>query len=315
MKTSHSSFSGTSAQKGFILTDGGLETTLIYHQHIDLPHFAAFELLLRQEGEQALKEYYLPYLSLAERYQLPFILETPTWRANTDWAARLGYPQHELDQINAESVKLMRALQGTAAQSADSILVSGNIGPRGDGYVVGSAMQADEALAYHQSQIRVFADEAVDRITAMTMTYRDEAVGIALASRDAGLPVVISYTVETDGRLPSGESLRDAIENTDRLTDGYVAYYMINCAHPDHFIEVLTEPGSWKDRIHGIRANASAKSHAELDAATELDPGDKQILSGGYHRLTSLLPGLQVIGGCCGTDHSHIENICARLFA
>lgn len=309
---SHDHQNGSSPQQ-FILTDGGLETTLVYHKHVDLPHFAAFELMLRPEGREMLKDYYRPYLELASRYNLPFILETPTWRANTDWAARLGYPQKELDEINRSSVRLMRELNTTPDMKNTSLRVSGNIGPRGDGYVTGHTMQPAAARKYHLPQILTFAEEAVDHVTAMTLNYSDEAVGIALAAQEAGLPVVISFTVETDGRLPSGELLYNAIENTDRATDGYISYYMINCAHPEHFVDVLKTPGSWKERIKGIRANASEKSHAELDASTTLDPGDKNVLSTGYHQIHALLPGLQVIGGCCGTDHSHMEAICERL--
>lgn len=169
------------------------------------------------------------------------------------------------------------------------------------------------AKAYHSRQIETFAGKKADLITAMTLNYTDEAVGIALAAKDAGIPAVISFTVETDGSLPGGETLREAIETTDLLTDGYPSHYMINCAHPEHFKRILESDGSWKTRIRGIRANASTRSHAELDASNDLDPGDKELLANGYSDLKKVLPELKVIGGCCGSDHSHMEEICKKL--
>ena len=150
-------------------------------------------------------------------------------------------------------------------------------------------------------------------LTAMTMNYADEALGIVLSAKSKRIPVVISFTTETDGRLPSGESLKEAIERIDRETGDYVLYYMINCAHPEHFHALFDAPETWQKRIVGVRANASCKSHAELDASTELDPGDKEELAKRYKNLKGKLPHLRVFGGCCGTDHSHIEHICREM--
>lgn len=133
------------------------------------------------------------------------------------------------------------------------------------------------------------------------------------AARAAGMPVVISFTLETDGHLPSGQSLAEAIRETDAATDGAPAYYMINCAHPSHFRDRLAEGSDWRSRIRGLRANASRLSHAELDEATELDEGNPDELGADYRELRLLLPELAVFGGCCGTDHRHVEAI-ARAF-
>jgi homocysteine S-methyltransferase len=170
-------------------------------------------------------------------------------------------------------------------------------------------MTADEAAAYHAVQVGTFAESAADLVTAVTMTYVDEAVGVVDAARAADVPVVISFTVETDGRLPGGQALGDAVEEVDSRTDGAVAYFMVNCAHPTHFRDVL-EPGSaWSGRIRGLRANASRSSHAELDEAEELDTGDPEELGREYVGLRERLPALTVLGGCCGTDHRHIGAI------
>ena len=300
--------------EGAYLTDGGLETTLIFEEGIDLPFFASFNLLAHAEGRQTLTSYYNRYLDIARNFNLNFILETPTWRANHDWGQKLGFDEAGLDRINRESVAFMRELKTAAAHGINHIAISGNIGPRGDGYVPESIMSSSEARAYHQRQVRVLAEERVDLVTALTINYSDEGIGIVQAAREENVPAVISFTVETNGRLPGGESLEEAIEKTDEHTDGYASYYMINCAHPTHFDGELVRNGIWKTRIKGIRANASTKSHAELDESTSLDSGDRDLLARGYVGLKSRLPELKVIGGCCGTDHRHVDSICQALF-
>lgn len=301
-------------QSKYFLTDGGLETTMIYHNHINLPHFAAFELVYTSHGREALKKYHQHYIQLARRYNFTYILETPTWRANPDWGFKLGYDAHELNKANRHAALFAREIQNALEQRDCKILISGNVGPRCDGYVTSRRMNYVEAAEYHDDQIRTFALADVDIITAMTLNYSDEAIGIVLASKSLGVPVVISFTVETNGYLPSGEHVKDAITRVDAETENYAQHFMINCAHPEHFKNVLCEEGSWKNRIRGIRANASTKSHAELDESTTLDAGDKHNLAEGYAYIKEALPQLLVIGGCCGTDHTHLAEICQHLF-
>jgi S-methylmethionine-dependent homocysteine/selenocysteine methylase len=297
------------------LTDGGIETTLIFHNGLDLPHFAAYDLLTRDGGAEALRRYFDPYAEIARDSGVGIVLETATWRANPDWAERLGHSPEELAELNRRAVRLLEDVRAEYETETTPIVISGCIGPRGDGYVVGEAMTAEDAEAYHAQQIGTFAETAADLVTAITMTYADEAVGIVRAATAAGLPVVISFTVETDGRLPSGQTLREAIEEVDARTDGAAAYFMINCAHPSHFEGVL-EPGTaWTGRIRGLRANASKLSHAELDEAEELDEGNPDELASDYVALRERLPELHVLGGCCGTDHRHVGAMCAVWLA
>jgi S-methylmethionine-dependent homocysteine/selenocysteine methylase len=292
------------------LADGGIETTLIFHEGHELPHFAAYDLLTREGGEEALRRYFEPYVRMAAGRGLGIVLETATWRASPDWAARLGHAPAQLAELNRRSVELLEELREEYETEATPIVISGCVGPRGDGYVVGETMTAKEAEAYHTTQIGNFAETAADLVTALTMTYADEAVGVVRAAQAAGMPVVISFTVETDGRLPSGQPLGDAIDEVDSRTDAYAAYFMVNCAHPSHFDAVL-EPGQgWTDRILGLRANASRLSHAELDEAEELDSGNPEELALEYVALRESLPRLTVLGGCCGTDHRHVEAMC-----
>jgi S-methylmethionine-dependent homocysteine/selenocysteine methylase len=295
------------------LSDGGLETALIFHKGIPLNHFAAFELLRNEEGKKALEEYYNPYLSLAEKYGLGFVMESPTWRGSCDWGVKLGYTHDELFALNKQSIKFIREVAGPFSQSLPHIIISGNIGPRGDGYKADIQMTAEQAKVYHLEQVKAFALADADMVTALTITYSDEAIGIVHAARSFNLPVVISFTVGTDGKLPGGELLQQAIDRTDKATNHYAEHYMINCAHPQHFLPTLHTNGEWKRRICGIRANASLRSHAELDGSDTLDTGDKCLLADGYTQLFHLLPSLKVIGGCCGTDNSHMDEICKKL--
>ena len=291
------------------LTDGGLETTLVFLQGLDLPCFAAFPLLSSEEGRLELERYYAPYLDLARERGLGFVLDTPTWRANADWGERLGYDADRLAEMNRYAVEWARALAEKFPTGAP-IVINGAVGPRGDGYRPTSLMSPAEAEAYHAPQIGSFAEAGADMVTAVTMNYSDEASGIARAARDADIPVAISFTVELDGKLASGESLKEAMEKVDDETHGMPAYYMINCAHPAHFERVLAAGEAWTRRIRGVRANASAKSHAELDESTELDEGDPQDLGQRYRALRSELPQITLLGGCCGTSHRHVLAIC-----
>jgi len=290
------------------LTDGGLETTLIFLDGLELPSFAAFDVLRTTEGRAALKRYYAPYVALAKRDRRGLILESATWRSNPEWGAVLGYSPEALDTVNRDAIELIRAIRDAEETPASSMVLSGCLGPRGDGYAPERHMTADEAEEYHSRQVRVFEAAGVDLVTAITMTYLEEGVGIARAAKAAAVPAVISFTVETDGCLRTGMELGAAIEACDAATGGYPAYYMVNCAHPTHFRDRLTG-GDWLSRIGGIRANASRMSHAELDEARELDAGDPQELARDYRELMALLPKLRVLGGCCGTDHRHIGEI------
>jgi homocysteine S-methyltransferase len=290
------------------LTDGGLETTLVFLEGIELPHFAAFDLLRTAEGRAALTRYYASYVAIAKADRRGLVLETPTWRSSPEWGGVLGYGPEALDAVNARAVDFVRTIREAEETAASPMVLSGVIGPRGDGYVPDRYMSAEEAEEYHGRQVRVFAAAGVDMVAAVTMTYVEEGAGIVRAARAADVPVTVSFTPETDGRLRQGLTLREAVEACDAATDGYPAYYLVNCAHPSHFRDAI-EPGAWRARIGGIRANASKMSHAELDEAPELDAGDPEELGRDYRDLMRLLPNLRVLGGCCGTDHRHIGAI------
>jgi len=299
---------------GVFLTDGGIETTLIFQHGLELPAFAAFSLLEDDEGTEHLRRYYAPYAELAREHGVGLVLESPTWRANPDWARRLGYSLERLDELNRKAIALLEELRAEY-KGKQPIVISGCIGPQGDGYAPDSMLTPDEAEAYHAVQIGTFADTTADMVTAITMTYAEEAIGVARAAEAVGLPNVISFTLETDGQLPSGQTLSAAIEQVDEATRNAPAYYMLNCAHPTHFENVLEPGAAWAERIGGLRTNASTKSHAELDEAEQLDEGDPTDLAKRHAALRSLLPRVNVLGGCCGTDHRHVGAICGAWLA
>jgi S-methylmethionine-dependent homocysteine/selenocysteine methylase len=286
---------------GPFVTDGGLETDLLFHQGFGLPEFAAFPLLEDPAGRAALDAYFDGYAAIARAAGQGLLLETPTWRANPDWAEKIGYDAVALDRANREAVALVRRAQERAG--VDRSLVVGIHGPRGDGYVAGEGADPDEAAEYHAVQARSFAVEGVDLLHAMTLTTTEEAIGVVLAARSVGLPVALSFTVETDGRLPDGTPLGAAVERVDAAAAP--DWFGINCAHPTHMASAF-DGGDWQRRVGGVRPNASTLTHDELDAMEELDEGDLDLLTGTFGALRSHLPHLAVVGGCCGTDAKHV---------
>lgn len=296
-----------------LLAEGGLETWLVYHEGVALPHFAAFDVLRRPGGRALLERHYRAFAELGAQEGVGVILETATWRASADWGARLGYDAHELEALHHELLDLLLDVRAAFQPSPVPILVAGSVGPRSDAYAPSVRMTVAEAAAYHGAQLATLAAMPVDLVVASTLGYVEEALGVARAAASLPVPLVLSFTVETDGRMPSGQHVGAAIEQVDAASGGRVAYYMINCAHPSHVARGLEPDAPWLHRLRGLRANASAKSHAELDAATALDAGDVDELAAGFAALRATWPTLSVVGGCCGTDRRHLERIVAAL--
>ena len=298
-----------------MLTDGGLETVLVFQHEIDLPCFAAFNLLRSEEGRNTIRDYYEPYARIALDTGKGFVLDSPTWRASKDWGQKLGLSPHALDRLNRDAIELLAEIRSEFETQTNPFVICGDIGPRGDGYDPSFRMSVDEATDYHSAQTATFADTEADMVAALTMNYVEEALGVSRAADAAGIPIAVSFTVETDGRLPTGQPLGEAIAQVDAETGEGPAYYMINCAHPTHFADVLRQEALWKNRILGLRANASCLSHEELDNSTVLDAGDPEELGRQYRNLQEYLPNLSVFGGCCGTDHRHVGEIARQIAA
>jgi len=296
----------------FFLADGGIETDLIFNHGIEIREFAAHTLLTDPAGREAMAGYFRDFLALAGEQGTGFILDSQTWKAHRHWADDLGADEEELRAANEDSIAFIAGLRDEFSSNSKPIVLNGIMGPRGDGYVADLEVAAHEAEDYHAQQIAWLADTQVDMVTGTTYTQANEAIGLVRAARAAGLPVVISFTVETDGTLPTGQPLGEAVELVDEATDSAAAYFVVNCAHPDHFFQVL-EGSACTRRVRGIRCNASRLSHAELDASETLDPGDPEELASQYVGLRERMPWLNILGGCCGTDLRHIAQIANTL--
>ncbi len=294
------------------LTDAGIETDLIFNHGIEIREFAAHTLLPDPAGREAMADYFRGFLALANEYDAGYILDSQTWKAHMHWASDLGEDEAFLHQVNEESIAFMSSLREEFSGNKKPIVLNAAIGPQGDAYAPEVEVAADQAEEYHAKQLGWLAATDVDMITALTFTQSDEAIGVVRAASNVGLPAVVSFTVETDGKLPTGQPLGEAIGAVDDATDAAAAYFMVNCAHPDHFFHVLDD-SDWTRRIHGLRCNASRLSHAELDECEELDEGDPEELAAQYKSLFRSMPWLNVFGGCCGSDLRHVTKIAAAV--
>ena len=296
------------------LADGGVETDLMFNHGIEIREFAAHTLLSERKGREALADYFRGYLRLAGETGAGFILDSQTWKAHMHWAKSLGASAADLRKANHDSIEFIAGLREEFKTNSAPIVLNGVFGPRGDAYAPDGRIMADEAEDYHSQQLGWLADSEVDMVTALTFTQAEEAIGAVRAAQRVGLPIVVSFTVETDGRLPTGQPLGEAIEAVDEVTGSGAVYFMVNCAHPDHFSHVLEDSG-WARRIRGLRCNASRKSHAQLDESETLDDGDPRELGCQYRAMTEMMPWVNVLGGCCGSDLRHMTEIARAVAA
>ncbi len=293
---------------GLFLTDAGLETDLIFNHGIEIREFAAHTLLESPEGRFVLAQYFRGFLTLADRHNAGFVFDSPTWKAHSHWSEALGASEAELAEVNRAAINFIADLRDEFAANRRPIVLNAVIGPCGDAYAPEKMISADAAARHHAQQIGWLAETEVDMVSALTFTQSSEAIGIVRAANDAGLPIAVSFTVETDGRLPTGQPIGEAIAEVDAATGQGAEYFMINCAHPEHFRNALHDE-QWLRRIRGFRCNASRCSHAELDEAETLDAGDPAELSQQYRELATAMPWVNVFGGCCGSDLRHVTAI------
>jgi homocysteine S-methyltransferase len=284
----------------------GMETDLIFNRGVDLPGFASYPLLATEEGRETLCGYYDQLIAMARQKGIGVFLESVTWVANRDRGAAIGYSPETLKEFNIAAIDLIARVR---VEEGDlPALLSAQMGPRGDGYAPTERMTADEAATYHAEQMETISQTEADLISAFTLCYPEEAIGIVRAGEQYDMPVAIAFTLETDGRLPTGMPLKEAIEAVDDATNDGAAYFLINCAHPDHFSGVLADE-RWMQRLRGVVTNASRCSHAELDESEELDDGDPEELGELVGALRNKFPHFTVVGGCCGTDMRHLQKI------
>lgn len=300
------------------LTYGGNETYLLFVQGFPLREFCAFEVFEDEAAWTRLVSGLLaPIAKAAADSKMGLMTDCLVWRASADYARRLGTA--DVATLNERAVRRTRDFlagwrDGSASAKACPVIVSADHGPRGDGYAVTGRVAADAAYDYHAPQVEALAAAGVDLLVPLTMTSLQETLGILRAAQRHGLPALVSPTIEPDGKLPDGTPLGDFVRAVDEATAGYPVAFMVNCVHPTHLEPILRggrERGeAWVSRIRGLRANASAKTHAELDNSTELDRGDPVALAAGVQSLQRTYD-LSVVGGCCGTDAEHLQRIAA----
>ncbi|MGQ7845195.1 homocysteine S-methyltransferase family protein [Granulosicoccus sp. 3-233] len=290
----------------------GAETDLKFNHGVDLPGFASYPLLESENGRDMLRGYYSSLIELAQQFKVGVIIDSATWVANRDRGAQIGQSRQSLERLNLDAIELI--VQIREQHDDVPIVLCGQVGPRGDGYAPEELMTADEAENYHDEQIETLSRTDADFICATTLCYPEEAIGIVRSGKTFGKPVAISFTVEKNGCLPTGISLKNAIIAVDEATDTDAIYFMVNCAHPDHFTHVLADE-PWFHRVKGLVVNASRCSHAELDEAVSLDHGDPVELGAQLADLRRMFPHLSILGGCCGTDMRHMKCIAEQAKA
>lgn len=299
------------------LTEGGLDTTPIFLQGFDLPSFAPFDLSNERKGFVAIKTYYQEYLQFARDHHMGFILDSPTWRANRYWIQKMGYPDSALIDINKKAIDLMLELREEFRDGMMSVPIGGCIGPCGIGYVKEQVMTVDEAEKYHAGQVEIFSQTPVDFISVIAINYVEEALGIVRAVNAVDIPVVISFSLDKNGKLPSGMNLKEAITLVDKGVNEPPIYFMVHCAHPFHFIadmqggSVSKEP--WVKRIRGIRAIATSQNHFEPEVDKECEFEDPVDLAKAYGKLKNQFKHLNIFGSYCGTDKEHLMTIINAL--
>jgi len=294
------------------LTDGGIETWLMYKKGFEIPHFCAFHLLNDEKGRAAIRLYYQKHAEVALNAGAAFIFDSLTYRASRDWGNLLGYSAEGLAEMNLQALDLYREVARAIGNDPATTLYSGCIGPKGDAYETHLPLGADEAEDYHAAQVQTFAHGGADFVTGLTLNSPAEAIGIARAAKAAGLPSVISFTLEEAGLVGGRMSLEAAINAVDDATDGAPAHYMVNCTHPADFSPSLSA-APWMARLSGLRANASTRDHGQLCQLGHLDEGDADDLARRHGAIAKAFPHINVYGGCCGTDHAHVEKICQEV--
>lgn len=292
------------------LTEGGQETELMYKHGHELPEFAMYPLLDDARAVADLTTMYERYLEVAAEQGMVALMGGLDYRASPDWAAKLGISPEGLEDFQLRCIGFLRDVARPFAGQVPEILFAGIVGPRGDAYGREHTMGADEAEDYHSVQLRTLREAGVDLVSAMTFNSVPEAVGLARAAAAAGLPLSLSFVVDTSGRLRTGPTLRKAIEAVDEQAgDARPDFFGINCAHPLEFEPALYPAGDWLRRLRSLRPNASAADKISLCQIGHLEAGDPGELGRQMGALAGRLPHVDVWGGCCGTWDDHLRAI------
>ncbi len=297
----------------FLLGEGSMYERLRRSDDVAFdPDVAHGGLIYDDASRDVLTQVHREYLDIGQRYGIPMIATTPTWRANTERVSRspfAGLP------VNRDGVAYMTALRAGYGGDASPILIGGQIGPKGDAYSPQEAPGADDAEAFHRPQIEELADAGVDLLIAQTLPAADEALGIARVMARTGVPYVLSYVVRQNGTLLDGTALDEAVRRIDDAVERPALHHAVNCVHGSVFAAAMTATQA-RDahaarRISGLSANTSAKTPEELDGLVELDTEAPEDFGTNLLGVRQAF-GSRFLGGCCGTSTAHIEALAQR---
>ena len=299
----------------FYLTEGGVETEVMYKWGYELPEFAMFPLLDNPEADAVIRNMFRRYLDVAAEQNTGLLLNGHDYRASPDWAAKLGYSAEGLRDMQRRTIQFLDDMRTEYAGRVSDVYIAACIGPRGDAYGTGGEITVDEAEDYHSLQLQNLDGTAADMAVAATFNNIPEAIGVIRAASEKGMPIGVSLTLTPEGRLRSGPSLREAIENVDEATDGRAAWFGTNCSHPLEFEPALYDAGPWLERLRYIRPNAARMDKIALCSLGHLEDGDPVELGEQMGEVARRLPNADIIGGCCGTDERHLSEIAKNVNA
>lgn len=268
-----------------------------------------FELMDSPDAVSALRDMYRRYLDVAAKYGFAAVLSGFDYRASPDWAEKLGYSPAGLREMQQKCIDFLRDVSHPYASQLPDLAIAGCVGPRGDAYALNRDIKAADAEGYHMTQMTTLKDCGVDLIWAATINNVPEAVGLSRAAAAVGLPVNLSFTLDSSHKLKSGPSLKEAIEATDaEAADARPDSYGINCSHPMEF-EPALDPGDWTRRIRSLRPNAAKMDKVSLCKLGHIEEGDPEELGQQMGDLARRFPDIDIWGGCCGTWDKHFDRI------
>lgn len=293
------------------ITEGGIETEILYKWGFELPEFSMYPLLDNADAMKTIHAMFDRVFAAAAAHDAGIVLAGLDYRASPDWAEKIGYSRDQLDAFIHRNIAFLKGRREAHADRVRDVYIAATCGPRGDAYGTGGTITEDEAEAYHAFQIAASKAAGADLVIGITFNNIPESIGFVRAAQDVGIPVGISLTLTPEGVMRSGPSLQQAVEEIDAATDGAAAWFGTNCAHPVEF-EPALNGGAWTDRLRYVRPNASKMDKIALCKLGHLEDGDPEELGGQMADLKRRFPQADILGGCCGTDERHLGEIARR---
>jgi homocysteine S-methyltransferase len=297
-----------------ILGEGAVIERLRRNSQFDLdPHIVNSAFIYDKDKRAALSGIYRQYLDIGLKYNLPLLLSTPTWRASRERIEKAGY---EKTDVNGDNFRFLDGIRKSYGHYANKIVICGLLSCRGDAYSQSEALTSNDAHEFHSWQANRLAETGVDFLLAATLPALSEATGLATALAATGKPYIISFVLRSEGTLLDSTPLKDAISIIDTDVNPTPIAYMANCTHASIFksamMHDINSSATVRKRVEGLLANTAALNPEELDDSEELVEEDPQIFGKSVASLHGEL-GLKILGGCCGTDGRHIDNLANRL--